>query len=328
MFRLAAGARPCVGLPVIKPPGPLRPSFALVNTFAVSRKLSSNESPAKGPQFFDENGKKMNHNKTFRVFERTESRKPGSRIASIIDPARPFYQYMHYEQFSQVATMHFVRTILKLPVPKAQMWSNPNLKAASLNRADLMDFAKGNPASSVKKILQNDVVARTRMSHHVWLYEKRVSSFVFDRYGSLYRPSSDFMYEVPRCHKARVLHGASPEEKRLTETEFYIGPSCEKTLFQGDGKQLMEQHHGPWTCATDYVNSLLRLEIEALYRKINGKDVPPAKSDKAGISYEYYIELLERALSIVPYIMPKDSEITSPRLHHPTFGIDDVYLDE
>ncbi|KAK7517434.1 hypothetical protein IWZ03DRAFT_171690 [Phyllosticta citriasiana] len=54
----------------------------------------------------------------------------------------------------------------------------------------------------------------------------------------------------------------------------------------------------------------------------------PAKSDKAGISHEYYIELLERALSIVPYIMPKDSEITSPRLHHPTFGIDDVYLDE
>lgn len=67
----------------------------------------------------------------------------------------------------------------------------------------------------------------------------------FDSYGSLYQPSSDFMYEIPGSHKAKVLDGASPEEKQLIESQFYIGPSCEPRLFQRDGRHLMEEYHGP-----------------------------------------------------------------------------------
>ncbi|KAK8152893.1 hypothetical protein BKA80DRAFT_258209 [Phyllosticta citrichinensis] len=114
------------------------------------------------------------------------------------------------------------------------------------------------------------------------------------------------MYEVPEGQKARVLHGASPEEKQLTESEFYIGRSCERT------------------CAYDYVESRFRCQIGCLSKKINTRD----NVDKASIPYEYHIELLQRVLSIDPYIMPKDNDLTSPKLHHPAFSLDNIYVDE
>ncbi|KAK7535367.1 uncharacterized protein J3D65DRAFT_699974 [Phyllosticta citribraziliensis] len=325
MFRFVARARPCVALPKIKPPL-LRPSYALANTFALSTKHSSSRLPKKDLQFFDENEKQTNEKGAFKSFtmKLSEGEESAGQFLKILHSADGDLKYMRYQQFSEVATLHFLRTVLKLPVPEAKIWINQDLGAAFCHRAVLMDFAEGIPASSAKEILQKDVVTRTRLTHSGWQIEKRVSSFTFDRYGSIYRPSSDFMYEVPEGQKAKVLHGASPEEKQLTESEFYIGRSCESMLFKGDDKHLMEEYHGPWTCAYDYVESRLRCQIECLSKKMN----TPDNVDKSGTPYEYHIELLQRALSIVPFIMPKDNDLTSPKLHHPVLSIDDLYVDE
>ncbi|KAK8190221.1 hypothetical protein IWZ00DRAFT_63896 [Phyllosticta capitalensis] len=329
MIRLAARARPIAALQKTRLLYHL-PTFATDNTFLSSCRHASSRPPKFDPHFFDETLVRTNESGPSRHFGKGKSdRTDRGLYMEVPDTTEGEFKYMHYMQFSEVATMNFVREILKLPVvPRAWLWSNPDASSAFLKTAVAMKNAEGTPVSACISDIQKSAANTVRAAHSSWLIEKKVSSITFDRYGSLYQPSSDFMYEIPGSHKAKVLDGASPEEKQLIESQFYIGPSCEPRLFQRDGRHLMEEYHGPWTSAVDYVESLLRCEIEVLSKKINESEVPGGPLDKDGISYEMHVELLQKALSVVPHIMPKDSESTSPRLYHPTLGPDDVFYDE
>ncbi|KAL1982712.1 hypothetical protein VTN96DRAFT_963 [Rasamsonia emersonii] len=119
------------------------------------------------------------------------------------------------------------------------------------------------------------------------------------------------------------------EVKDDIESQFEIGPIVQREFWKGE-RSKMHCYHGPWRTAKDYLESLARREMKWINDHADPtKDMgnPWLNTSKAQRSPNAHIDLLQRFLSAIPYIIPKDTELTSPRLWHPDFHAGNIFVD-
>jgi aminoglycoside phosphotransferase (APT) family kinase protein len=131
----------------------------------------------------------------------------------------------HYTTASEVATMNFLRAVLKLPVPEVLAYStssdNP-VGAAYI----LMERVKGESLSSRWLSLTTDEVKD--IMTQIADIERKIFDFHFPAYGSLY-------------HK-KDLDG---ETQILVVEDFYIGPVSARQFWYGERSKI-EIDRGPY----------------------------------------------------------------------------------
>ncbi|KAL6704899.1 Phosphotransferase enzyme [Coniothyrium glycines] len=213
---------------------------------------------------------------------------------------------------SEVATMEFVRSVLNIPVPRVLAWSATDKNPVQAEYI-IMEEARG---SQLHKVWQ-DLPLRTKadvVSEFVEI-EKRLLSVSFDRLGSLYFKDSG----IAGCEPAVVREGVSDCVDHI-EATYCIGPITRREFWEKERKEM--HHHGPWTSCVDYLDSIAQREIDWInrYAKPHEQDNmtwqyvhPEQNSSKA------HTHLLQKFRSAVPYIVPRDPQLVSPRLWHPDF---------
>ncbi|PNS14387.1 hypothetical protein CAC42_6900 [Sphaceloma murrayae] len=90
-------------------------------------------------------------------------------------------------------------------------------------------------------------------------------------------------------------------------------------------------YHGPWTSSAKYLESIACREIDWINAYADSQ-----KSNKTPWRYtspeqnspEAHLDLLQKYRSAIPYILPRDPDLISPRLWHPDLHAGNVYIDD
>ncbi|KAK8224139.1 hypothetical protein BKA81DRAFT_376406 [Phyllosticta paracitricarpa] len=188
-----------------------------------------------------------------------------------------------------------------------------------------MEESEGNQLSKLCGDL--DLKSQAKVASEIMEFEKGLAALWLSWHGSLFRKCYE---DHPPQHlqPAKVVNEVPEEVVKRAEYDFYIGPSQEFRLWEAEREKL-EDYHGPWASASDYVKTLLRCEIDLL-SKHAGED-----QDGAGQSVkrlqcapQVCVELLQKASSVVQYIMPKDDSITASRVRHLGLSLNDIFVDK
>ncbi|KAE8371102.1 kinase-like domain-containing protein [Aspergillus bertholletiae] len=149
----------------------------------------------------------------------------------------------HYTTASEMATMNFLRAVLKLPVPEVLAYSTSSdipVGAAYI----LMKRVKGESLSSRRLSLTTDEVKD--IMTQIADIERKILDFHLPAYGSLYHQKDlDGETQVP-----------------IVE-DFCIGPVSARQFWHGE-RSKMEIDRGPWLSPEDYVTSAARREMAVI----------------------------------------------------------------
>ncbi|KAK2762217.1 Phosphotransferase enzyme [Arachnomyces sp. PD_36] len=218
--------------------------------------------------------------------------------------------------------MNFARNILDLPVPKVLAWSATDRNPVE-SEYIIMEEAKG---SRLHEVWQNlELRAKRDIIREIVDVEKKMLSVSFDRVGSLYLRDSG----IPGCEAATAAR-VSQEVHSNIGTYFSVGPAVRRELWRKE-RGNMHQHHGPWRSAKQYLESVAQREIDWIKAHADPKkenNNPWLYTSGQQTSPDAHISSLRKLLSAIPDIVPKDSELLSPRLWHPDFHAGNVYVDE
>ncbi|KAE8344479.1 hypothetical protein BDV24DRAFT_149024 [Aspergillus arachidicola] len=149
--------------------------------------------------------------------------------------------------------------------------------------------------------------------------ERKLVNTRFTGIGSLY-------------YKAACSHGHDavdqtqlPMLKQEKASRFVIGPITERP-FGADERQ--EQGlRGPWRTVEEYLTAVARREISLIQNSATHKtkDAPAAIRGTQG-ALNNHIELLEKFITLLPYILPT-GEATRPTLMHHDLHLDNMFVD-
>ncbi|CZT06814.1 related to FMP29 Found in Mitochondrial Proteome [Rhynchosporium graminicola] len=192
---------------------------------------------------------------------------------------------------SEVATMDFARTILKIPVPKVHAWS-----AISDNPVEaeyiLMEEACGTTLGDLWKDM--GIHSKDKL------------------YGNIYF-AKDFF---PGCEKAVVSGDISEELKKEVEERFAIGPVVDNVFWRRDQTSI-PMDRGPWRTAEDYLKALANNQVTWL-SQYAARETPPNMIQElaAQESPDAHMALYKKFLKIFPYILPEDGRMSCSTLWH------------
>lgn len=147
-----------------------------------------------------------------------------------------------YSTASEVATMDYVRTILKLPVPKVWTWS--------ANAADprgvgaefiIMDKVSGDALSG--RWAELSTTQWMRVIREVVEWNRRFSEREFSQIGSIF-----YKEDVPEKLQLRPLYAAGVNaDADDASARFRIGPMMDWNLWRGARKVMEDADRGPCT---------------------------------------------------------------------------------
>ncbi|KAF1951434.1 hypothetical protein CC80DRAFT_519375 [Byssothecium circinans] len=226
---------------------------------------------------------------------------------------------------SEVATMEFARTILGLPVPKILAWSASEKNPVEAEYI-IMEEAQGSQLHEVWEKLP--LRAKSDIMDRIVDVESKLLSVSFHRLGSLYFHDSN----IPGCEPA-VATADSQNISDQIRSKFSIGPIVRRE-FWGKERSSMHQHHGPWKSAAEYLTSIANREIEWIkaYAPSQGAATDSRRkfqySSPDQHSPDAHISALEKFRAAVPYIVPQDPDLVSPRFWHPDFHAGNIYVND
>ncbi|KAG9118900.1 Phosphotransferase enzyme [Ceratobasidium sp. 392] len=200
-----------------------------------------------------------------------------------------------YTTASEVATMDFARSVLRLPVPQVLTWSaradsTPvGVEFIIMNRCEGTELRKrwdnmtGEDASSViDQVLQA---------------EHKFGKYKFSQIGSIY-----YKEDVePALRERRLYADGFPDDDE--SERFRIGPSTEWALWRG-GRARLEVDRGPWPDVQSYVRGVVKIHQAWLascarpYRV----NVPPRTLDDMDPCA--HSRLLEKLTTLCPGLLP------------------------
>ncbi|KAH8811076.1 kinase-like domain-containing protein [Xylogone sp. PMI_703] len=215
----------------------------------------------------------------------------------------------HMMTASEVATMEFSRTVLKIPTPKVYAWS-----ASTDNHVEaeyiIMEEASGVQLKEVWHKM--DIDDKTSIVENLVEIEKKLLSVSFTQYGNIYFTDDTF----PGCESAKLLGNVSVKLKREVEERFVIGPVVDAEFWVGK-RASMAVDRGPWKLPQEYLASIANREIAWI------KDFASPKSPKdifftseAQNTPGVHISLYKMFLDIVSYIFPKSEQLSRSTLWH------------
>ncbi|CAG7921350.1 unnamed protein product [Penicillium olsonii] len=211
----------------------------------------------------------------------------------------------HYTTASKVATMDFLRSILKLLVPEVLAYSASSDNPIGAEYI-LMERVKGESLSSRWLSLTTDETKD--IMTQITDMERTIFDFHFPAYGSLY-------------HK-KDLDG---ETQIPIVGDFCIGPVSARQFWHGE-RSKPEIDHGPWLSSEDCVTSAARREIGVIQHHAKARPrqtfLLPTNHD---ILPSEYTLLLSQFLQLAPHIIRLGS-YSIPTLRHPDLSLSNILL--
>ncbi|KAJ5589614.1 hypothetical protein N7537_012292 [Penicillium hordei] len=199
----------------------------------------------------------------------------------------------HYTTASKVATMNFLRSILKLPVPEVLAYSASSDNPIGAEYI-LMERVKGESLSSRWLSLTTDETKD--IMTQIADIERKIFDFHFPTYGSLY-------------HK-KDLNG---ETQVPIVEDFYIGPMSARQFWHG---------LSPKDCVTSAARremAVIQHHAKAQPRQTfllpTNQDILPSK----------HTSLLSRFLQLAPHII-RPGSYSVPTLRHPDLSLSNILL--
>ncbi|KAL4808109.1 kinase-like domain-containing protein [Aspergillus unguis] len=211
----------------------------------------------------------------------------------------------HYQTASEVATMAFLRTVLKLPVPEVLAYSASSDNPVGAEYI-LMERVEGESLSSRWLSRTTDEVKEVMTQ--IADMERRIFDFQFPAFGSLYyKKDLDGETQVPIVD------------------DFVIGPVSARQFWHGE-RSRTEIDRGPWLSPVDCITSAARREMAVIQH--HAKPQPrqtfllPTTHD---IHPSEHISLLCQFLQLAPHLLPP-GPTSAPTLRHPDLSLGNILL--
>ncbi|KAI9836106.1 MAG: hypothetical protein M1819_001722 [Sarea resinae] len=238
-------------------------------------------------------------------------------IARIPNPnAGPRY----YTTASEVATMDFVRTILKIPAPEVYAWSASTDDPVGAEYI-IMEEAAGRQAVDTWDTLELE--SKVAIMKELISIEKKLLSVCLTSYGNIYYKSDAIEGSVA----AEVIGDASPQIKREVSERFTVGPSVERDFWSKERSE-MEIDRGPWNHPLAYISAIAHRDIAWIkrYAVPRAADDPLATSSAQNSPNEH-ISILEKYLAVAPYLLPADPELANSNLWHKDLHSRNIFIE-
>ena len=231
---------------------------------------------------------------------------------------------------SEVATMDFLRTKLRFPIPKVLAWNaSPNNPVGC--EYMIMEQCSG-------EMLANRVDSPSQVSMfaaEIAEMQTRLASIKFSQYGSIY-----YKDNVSPELQARPLYAKGEPEDECSE-RFRIGPSVDRRFYRSE-RAHMQIDRGP--CKIPFTSSqnrvlnplnFLGIDINSYIRAgaaceidwINKFRDSESAQNQVGArhGHERHLSLLRNWISLSPAILPP-ARLCRPSITHPDFHAANVFV--
>ncbi|OGE47113.1 hypothetical protein PENARI_c063G08313 [Penicillium arizonense] len=219
-----------------------------------------------------------------------------------------------YTTASEVATRHFIRDKMGLPIPRIYDWSADECNPVGAEYI-LEEKASGQPLGAIWGGLSSEI--QSNIVNQVVDAEKKLASISFPKHGYIYYESD------LKSTSAKYERLQSPSIQDAQAPAFVIGPSADPNLW-GLGRAQMNLDRGPWRSVTDYARALGMNELEWAASHARPRmnfhrsmDAPETPSE--------YIALLEKYIALSPYLASWP-ELPN-RISHPDLHLDNIFVD-
>lgn len=211
----------------------------------------------------------------------------------------------HYTTASEVATMDFLRAVLKLPVPEVFAYSTTSENPVGAEYI-LMERVEGESLSSRWLSLTTDEVKDIMIQ--IAEMERKIFDFRFPAYGSLYHTKDlDWKHQIP-----------------IVE-DFVIGPVSSREFWHGE-RSKTEIDRGPWLSPLDCVTSAARREMAVIQRHAKPQ---PRQTFLLPTNYNIHpsehTSLLSQFLQVAPHLI-RPGSYSAPTLRHPDLSLSNILL--
>ncbi|EAW07591.1 phosphotransferase enzyme family protein [Aspergillus clavatus NRRL 1] len=213
----------------------------------------------------------------------------------------------HYTTASEVATMNFLRNVLDLPVPRVLAYS---CDSANTVGAEYIIMEKISGESLASRWFSLSAKEVTHIMAQLAQFEKKIFSFPFPGYGSLYH--------------SRDIQGES--QMPLGTDDYCIGPVA-KRQFWHDERGQMDLDRGPWKSPIDCLMSAARRE--AAYLRTHAQPRPRRRfllPTEHSIPPSEHLSLLAKFEQLASFLIPKDPSLSTPTLRHPDLSLANILL--
>ncbi|PLB49757.1 phosphotransferase enzyme family protein [Aspergillus steynii IBT 23096] len=218
----------------------------------------------------------------------------------------------YYATASEAATLQYLRR-RGIPVPQVYGYSASKDNPVGMEYI-VMEKAQGASLATVWRDLSKK--QRHTLASSFVEIERGFFDLPFTSIGSIY-----FKNDIP-CELRAPLYDPP------TESDFCIGPTADPMFWHG-ARASFDLHRGPWIDPKGYLVSTAEKEIE--WARRIGKPIEldfPHNGVFPGVKDpETYIDLLNKYLMLVPYLLPKTkSPLNRPTLRHPDLNPNNIFI--
>ncbi|KAE8151558.1 phosphotransferase enzyme family protein [Aspergillus avenaceus] len=212
---------------------------------------------------------------------------------------------------SEVATMDFVRTVAGIPAPKVYAWSahaNNTVGAEYI----IMEKAEGVLLSTRWPSMSME--EKHQLIQSIIGFERSLLAHPFGSIGGIY-------YEKDT---ANMQNNSLPD----AYTGYCVGPTPDRKFLE-DGRRNFQTDKGPWNSTTDYILASTQRERQCIQQS---RRFPRPEGIFGGPhSYQPTVEgkigVLNDFEKVVPFLIPKDHNVTMPVLWHSDLHHDNIFVD-
>ncbi|PYI30037.1 phosphotransferase enzyme family protein [Aspergillus indologenus CBS 114.80] len=224
----------------------------------------------------------------------------------------------HYATASEAATLQYLYS-KGLPVPKLYGYASSKDNPSGIEYI-VMEKAPGVSLATMWHTLSKK--QRHKLASSFVEAERSFFNYPFGSIGSIY-----FKRDVPTELQASLYNTDTGNDGH--SNIFCIGPTADYMFWYG-ARATLDLDRGPWDDPKGYLESIAKKEIEWTQRF--GKPVEldfPHNGVFPGVKYpETYIDLLNKYLKLVPYLIHKDntSPFNQPTLRHPDLNPNNIFI--
>ncbi|KAL4966948.1 kinase-like domain-containing protein [Aspergillus stella-maris] len=222
---------------------------------------------------------------------------------------------------SEVATLDFLRAN-GIPVPRVYAYSSSRDNEVGTEYM-IMEKAPASPLEG--RWFDLTPKERVRLVTSFVDIERKLFSIPFASYGSIY--SRDLLTSnmcttdlFTKTIESSKMHGGD---------RFCIGPSADCDFWRGR-RAMLDSNRGPWTDHREYICSVANRELEwtRKFGRPRCNQFPHNEILAGEISHIGYIDMLEKFMSLSPFILPEDRDdpMNKPTLRHPDLNPSNVFI--
>ncbi|KAL2856458.1 phosphotransferase enzyme family protein [Aspergillus pseudoustus] len=238
-------------------------------------------------------------------------------IAKLPNPnaGRPYFTTA-----SEVATMDFLRNVVKLPVPEIYAWSSRSSENPIGAEYILMEKQSGIPLDDVWATMHGKQKAQLVLQ--IVEFEKTLAATKLTKSGSLY-----YADDVPAAETGPLYIDEHGSEVR--STKFAIGPTNHRHFFDF-GRGDLQFDRGPWSSITEYLAAVARKEIVTAKAGLHYPLMPEGLF-RGPRQYQPTIEkklsALQNYLKVAAHVVPDDTATHASVLWHGDLHLQNIFVD-